>query len=58
MNKLKYTVKTFLNEKDYNNLITILEDKKETESAYIRKAIQNKLKEDLQAYNLFCYFTS
>jgi len=55
MNRLKYTVKSFLNQEDYNNLITILEDKDMSEAEYIRIAIQSKLKEDLKIYRLLCH---
>lgn len=52
--KLKYTVKTHLNEETNNSLTTILEDKDMTEQEYIREAIREKLDKDLEKYKSYC----
>lgn len=51
--KLKYTVKTHINEETNNNLTTILENLNMTQEEFIRQAINEKLEKSLEKYRAF-----
>ena len=53
--RLKYTVKTFLNQADYNNLTTVSEGENKTEAEFIREAIKEALEKSLEKYRMYCH---
>jgi len=54
MNRLKYTVKTFLTEENYNSLTTILEGLDISEEEYLSNLIEKDIKKQEQRYIESC----